>query len=226
MLPALRRRAPSFRDDAFVVPARQALVMLWRNARLCMGCAGLILIVFAVAMLAAGDAAAHYSASLFAADLSMGVGWVVACVMYSTRRCRKFMAFLTYVQNRGESQSAATVAALLGGSKPAASLDTARGKFHTILHAELSRSDFAQNVEVQRNLLFGKTKKTRLGDCDAFLSHSWSDDGATKWDALSSWANAFRERQGREPKLWLDKVRSRRRARWMPACPAQAVVHS
>ena len=36
------------------------------------------------------------------------------------------------------------------------------------------------------------TKNPRgLGDCDAFISHSWSDDPDAKWRALTSFRKKF-----------------------------------
>ena len=45
-----------------------------------------------------------------------------------------------------------------------------------------------------------------LGGVDAFISHSWSDDGDAKFLALSRWAAEFEQQAGREPILWLDKA--------------------
>ncbi|EOD20681.1 hypothetical protein EMIHUDRAFT_241984 [Emiliania huxleyi CCMP1516] len=45
-----------------------------------------------------------------------------------------------------------------------------------------------------------------LGGIDAFISHSWSDDGDAKFMALSRWAAEFEQHAGREPVLWLDKA--------------------
>jgi hypothetical protein len=50
------------------------------------------------------------------------------------------------------------------------------------------------------------TEPCRLGDCDAFLSHSWHDDGKLKWNALKSWCENFESTHQRPPLLWLDKV--------------------
>jgi hypothetical protein len=36
--------------------------------------------------------------------------------------------------------------------------------------------------------LFNKTKSVNLGEVDAFISHSWSDDGDAKFDRLQEWA--------------------------------------
>jgi hypothetical protein len=45
-----------------------------------------------------------------------------------------------------------------------------------------------------------------MGECDAFVSHSWHDDAAAKWQALQVWREQFKKRhKGREPKLWIDK---------------------
>ena len=54
------------------------------------------------------------------------------------------------------------------------------------------------------------THTCALGNCDAFLSHSWRDSsgagGAAKWESLTRWANEFEDEHGRGPTLWLDKV--------------------
>ena len=45
-----------------------------------------------------------------------------------------------------------------------------------------------------------------LGECDAFMSHSWSDDGKLKYAILREWGDEFEKREGRSPTIWLDKV--------------------
>lgn len=45
-----------------------------------------------------------------------------------------------------------------------------------------------------------------LGHCDVFWSHSWSDDGQQKWQAVCDWATEFQQQDGRPPTFWLDKV--------------------
>lgn len=47
---------------------------------------------------------------------------------------------------------------------------------------------------------------TALGDCDAFLSHSWHDDTVAKWAAMTTWCNNFTREHGRGPRLWIDKM--------------------
>jgi len=46
----------------------------------------------------------------------------------------------------------------------------------------------------------------RVGECDAFFSHSWHDDARQKWSALTHWCTAFEHTNQRSPRLWLDKV--------------------
>ena len=50
------------------------------------------------------------------------------------------------------------------------------------------------------------SKPCRIGECDAFFSHSWHDDAHQKWDALRDWCTVFENTIKRSPRLWLDKV--------------------
>ena len=60
--------------------------------------------------------------------------------------------------------------------------------------------------------LHAKTVAAELGAVDAFMSHSWSDDGSAKFDSLHEWAAALCEegkgRLGADVLIWLDKVRA------------------
>jgi hypothetical protein len=48
--------------------------------------------------------------------------------------------------------------------------------------------------------LFEKTEKANLHEVDAFISHSWSDDGDAKYVRMKEWA------AGRDVSIWLDKA--------------------
>ena len=50
-----------------------------------------------------------------------------------------------------------------------------------------------------------RTVKAKLGECDAFLSHSWRDEGHLKWARLCEWSYGFENKHGRLPSVWLDK---------------------
>merc|ERR1712125_181985 len=53
--------------------------------------------------------------------------------------------------------------------------------------------------------LFALASWCDIGQCDAFISHSWSDDGAAKWAAMQSWRAGFVVANNREPRIWIDK---------------------
>ena len=46
-----------------------------------------------------------------------------------------------------------------------------------------------------------------MGEVDAFISHSWRDEGALKWQRMLEYKAAFADSHGgTEPRCWLDKV--------------------
>merc|ERR1711953_384668 len=53
--------------------------------------------------------------------------------------------------------------------------------------------------------LAARATKAVPGQVDAFVSHSWHDDAGKKWRALQEWRNEFKQQNGREPTLWIDK---------------------
>ena len=83
-------------------------------------------------------------------------------------------------------------------------VQTASLNFRTIAFSSLCEDDLTTNVAAAD--LRARTVPARLGQCDAFLSHSWRDSGALKWRVLTAWASEFRTLHGREPTLWLDKA--------------------
>ena len=97
---------------------------------------------------------------------------------------------------------------VLGGSNAPDSLKLAKEKFCSISFADLTEDDFlySREAETSRNTLFKKSVKQTLGNCDAFISHSWSDDGTQKFAALERWASNFKDTHGYHPQVWIDKV--------------------
>ena len=67
----------------------------------------------------------------------------------------------------------------------------------------LCESDFTSNVDSGLN---SKVRRQRLGEVDAFLSHSWHDPPKQKWQVLCAWADTFQRQHGRDPIVWLDKA--------------------
>jgi len=99
--------------------------------------------------------------------------------------------------------SAAGIAGLVGDCSVAQALAEARVRFRSLQLAQLSCQDIADNTPQPELLQIAVP--TRLGSCDAFVSHSWHDDAAAKWEALQSWRCAFVGSQAREPCIWFDK---------------------
>jgi len=84
-------------------------------------------------------------------------------------------------------------------------MSVARGvaRFRCILSSDISRKDLATSSPDPD--LYSRTTKARQGTCDAFVSHSWSDDEGAKWAALQRWRRSFVAEHGREPTVWVDK---------------------
>lgn len=96
----------------------------------------------------------------------------------------------------------AGVGALLGQRTAQEALDHGQANFRAIAFSQLDETVFL-SLEHARSL-FGRSHLAQIGQCDAFVSHSWKDPAAIKWAVLHQWAAAFRRRHGREPVLWID----------------------
>mmetsp|Transcript_11876 Transcript_11876/g.18784 ORF Transcript_11876/g.18784 Transcript_11876/m.18784 type:complete len:412 (-) Transcript_11876:387-1622(-) len=99
--------------------------------------------------------------------------------------------------------TAAGIAELLGQTDVRTILARAVDSFYFVSAEKLTREDMADrmpNPDLQRFI-----EKGKLGHVDAFLSHSWHDDEAQKWEALQTWRLEFKKEFRREPRLWIDK---------------------
>lgn len=131
---------------------------------------------------------------------------MTACMCARVARNPDFRPWVqSYLGSRAEAAgSAAAVAALVGDSSVDKVLEMARMHFHTVRADQICFEDLKSN---EPDAEIGmKSRKTRLGEADAFISHSWHDDPVEKWRALQAWRRKFRqENHGVEPKLWIDK---------------------
>eukprot|EP00400_MALV-I_sp_L67-5_P000594 gene594-1013_t len=196
-----------YNDSAFKTPARVALNRVWFLLRFVAFLpTGFFYLVYAMVMVLLGDMVPWYPDAEFYADVFMGVSWVIAAVVFTDERRRVIMGYLSRINTQGEADSAAAVAALLGGRDAQDSLKLAQSRFRAIKLSDLTEADFQCSDDDSKNSLFAKSTEVALGCCDAFISHSWSDCGTTRYDALQIWALEFKEENGREPTLWLDKA--------------------
>jgi len=104
--------------------------------------------------------------------------------------------------------ASAGIAALMSDCSVDTAMAQATLRFRCVRLALLDREIFlsspTSSVPTGPQLL-ALTEVARLGECDAFLSHSWHDCAQTKWAALQQWRSEFVERRGREPRIWFDK---------------------
>lgn len=138
------------------------------------------------------------------------------------------MCVQAWLTARGHAVStAASIAALIGRRSPEVVIQEAESRFRAISLADLDEADIASSTPDQS--VFNKSKPARLGEVDAFLSHScarraisteagrpfppltlparpprWQDDPKIKWAQIQAWRMDFRTRHGgREPLVWV-----------------------
>ena len=79
-----------------------------------------------------------------------------------------------------------------------------RGSLETSQRRQTPRS--ARSTTCGGAALDDRSEQRGLGQCDAFISHSWHDPPGAKWEALCGWAAAFQLKHGRSPNVWLDRL--------------------
>ena len=99
-----------------------------------------------------------------------------------------------------QEQEAAALASLISGRSGgvAQALSTAKEMFRVLPLSNLTAADLASNADTGLN---ARVKHAGLGECDAFVSHSWRDDGDLKYAKLLE--HKF---ISAAPTIWLDKA--------------------
>ena len=176
-------------------PPRVRLDVLWRKIGLTWAFVGLLFATDLAVVASTGGLVLWYDyltpLTLLATVLSASPGF----------RVRAQAALLAHGE---EVTTAAGIAAMIGGTPVAVVQTQGRARFRAITLDQLS---FVEMADQKPNpALFERSKPARLGDVDAFLTHSWSDCAAAKWAALQAWRRTFVAAHGREPRVWLDKA--------------------
>eukprot|EP00929_Paragymnodinium_shiwhaense_P073125 TRINITY_DN37176_c0_g4_i1.p1 TRINITY_DN37176_c0_g4~~TRINITY_DN37176_c0_g4_i1.p1 ORF type:complete len:701 (-),score=60.50 TRINITY_DN37176_c0_g4_i1:97-2199(-) len=105
-----------------------------------------------------------------------------------------------------------TLAALFEGCDPELLLRAAVERFRCVSwdtlrqHPYLITGGGTLDGTEAETTLYELSEPCELSACDAFLSHSWHDNGEQKWKAVTEWCESFTMVHGRAPRLWLDKV--------------------
>jgi len=110
----------------------------------------------------------------------------------------------SWLMSLGEATAvAASIAELLQEKDAKEVLKLAQRHFRCVSADKLTWGDMKDNIP--NPALRVHTGAALLGQVDAFVSHSWSDDPHLKWQSLQIWREEFKRVRGREPKLWIDK---------------------
>ena len=129
------------------------------------------------------------------------VSYALAAFTFKPANRGRIRRFLGSLGAKGSSeQEAAAIAALVGGRSPTETLALATSKFRMLTTDQLEISDLTSSKDTG---MYARTKPAALGECAAFLSHSWQDDGMAKYEALNAWS--IRQKAD-ERSVWLDKA--------------------
>ena len=130
-----------------------------------------------------------------------GLSWFVSAALCTPRNRGRLHRWLGSLGGSGtQEQEAAALASLISGrgGGVAQALRTAKDMFQVLPLSSLTAADLTSNADTGLN---ARVMHAALGDCDAFMSHSWRDDGDLKYAKLleHKFASAA-------PTIWLDKA--------------------
>ena len=199
----------------YTMGARSQLLRLWLTLRIvCIGFALLYLVIF-LSMMLHGPSVDPYGADPVEAGaienvILSAIALAVALVFTRANRGR-FIAWLGTLGKSDDKSESATkseataLAALIGNKSPAEALTLGIGRFRALPLAKLMREDitgrkagevagswntspgFPTPKLYQKTFRVGQPGGPKFGEVDAFISHSWSDDGDAKYDCLKEW---------------------------------------
>eukprot|EP00746_Dinoflagellata_sp_MGD_P157652 gnl/MRDRNA2_/MRDRNA2_86275_c0_seq2.p1 gnl/MRDRNA2_/MRDRNA2_86275_c0~~gnl/MRDRNA2_/MRDRNA2_86275_c0_seq2.p1 ORF type:complete len:495 (+),score=55.37 gnl/MRDRNA2_/MRDRNA2_86275_c0_seq2:197-1486(+) len=199
----------------YAVSAREAYSRIWLCARWFFSLSGIALGIAAILLLIDDT---EYATNIETVSLFTSAVLCTVSQGLATKKNRmRFSAFLMQVAFTKEEREAVVIAKLVtdGGS-----IDTltsnAQQMFRVIpwplvnnmMHWDtaIASTSKVKNCNFMETGLYAATQPAEMGECDAFLSHSWHDNAQSKLRALSAWASEFEHRNGRTPSVWLDKA--------------------
>ena len=188
-------------SSVFAMTPRRRLRRLWQTARFALSCGAAILSTLLLAR------ALHYGAATLEYPHTRGLivsnaSCLLSAIVFAPATRGRVHRWLGQLGKQGtKEQEAAAVASLIGGGTGggvAKAMATAQAKFRVLPLASLTADDLASNADTGLN---ARVRPARLGECEAFMSHSWQDDGAKKFARLHEHAWG-----ATEPTIWLDKA--------------------
>ena len=136
---------------------------------------------------------------------TFGASWVFTALVATSKNRGRIHRWLIGLGTRGDQQQeAACIAALISGSSSSDVLSEGAKRFRALPLSSITAEDLSDNQDTS---MFDRTSSARLGEVDAFISHSWHDAGGAKFAQLQHWGAKMRAaNDGREPLVWLDKA--------------------
>lgn len=180
------------------ISPRRRLRRLWIVMRLCLAGIGTTSFLFPVTV----DPWNALSRPDTFGVLIMGISAVLVALVFTRTNRARVHRWLGGLGKRGSTseQAAAAIAALIRGrsSSVAATMRMAQDKFTVLPLDSLTSADLSSNADTG---VHTRVRSASLGECDAFMSHSWRDNGDLKY------AQLLRHQWGTStPTIWLDKV--------------------
>eukprot|EP00930_Biecheleria_cincta_P028430 TRINITY_DN19844_c0_g1_i2.p1 TRINITY_DN19844_c0_g1~~TRINITY_DN19844_c0_g1_i2.p1 ORF type:complete len:551 (-),score=78.50 TRINITY_DN19844_c0_g1_i2:270-1922(-) len=186
----------------FTMPPRRALCRLWNVARLAIMTIGLSEGVIYVIVWAVIPSPMRWLDAV--GGVLMSASFIIVSALVTKANRERTLTWIQSVVVADEVRAASLIASLTSNLQIPLLVQHAVAHFRAVRFSSLCEMDFATNV-CHRDLSRLSTS-SKLGQVDIFLSHSWHDPAATKWSALSRWAQKFHEANGEDPTVWLDKA--------------------
>ena len=185
-------------------PPRLLLLQLWRTVRAMLVAIAGIFIVQDSLMVARNGR--YTDSAAFKANLALSITSILTALVTTAAMRRNFVGLIGRCAAKGETRSLAALSTIIGSHKPAVAVAAAAKAFRGLPFDRMSESDWATNEDTGLN---ANVVALAPGECDAFVTHSWRDDGHRKWQRLLEWRDAWQQSAGsstREPTVWLDKA--------------------
>jgi hypothetical protein len=109
------------------------------------------------------------------------------------------------------SNEAAVIASMMGNKDSEVIFENALSRFRAVdwdvlkENLDVFRGGTLDGKQAEADLL-ALSEPCEIGECDAFLSHSWHDDVELKIAELTKWCEEFRAKTRVAPTLWVDKL--------------------
>ena len=160
----------------------------------------------------------------FALWVLLGANLLAAALVFTRANRGRVVAWLgTLGKTDDADNKAAALAALVGSLSAAKAFELGKKNFKKLDLDKLTEEDIAgrkagtdagdwkTSPGWPTRELYEKTTHATFGEVDAFISHSWSDDGKDKFDALKAWEKEelASRATGKDKKgvtIWLDKA--------------------